>query len=163
MTDFLDDILGTQELTIDPEFRDLIPPLTKEERQGLEESLLNEGCRDPLIVWNGIIVDGHNRYEICTKHNIPYETKQKEFATRDDAKLWMIGNQLARRNINNYARVTLQDVSDEIISRRLEAKNNQKAGGEEKKVFVNSQKAPVNTTTDSGSTEICKSAYLHNR
>ena len=60
-------------LKIDPEFKSLIPPLTPDERAGLEASILTEGCRDALIVWGDILIDGHNRYEICTKHNIPYK------------------------------------------------------------------------------------------
>ena len=57
-------------LTIDPEFKNLIPPLTSEEYAGLEESILAEGCRDSLVAWHGILIDGHNRYEICEKYGI---------------------------------------------------------------------------------------------
>ena len=60
------------ELTVDPEFRDLIPPLNEEELKLLEESLVADGCESPLTVWNGVIVDGHNRYAICRKHDIPF-------------------------------------------------------------------------------------------
>jgi DNA-binding transcriptional regulator/RsmH inhibitor MraZ len=63
-------------LRIDPEFKSLIPPLATEEYAGLEESILAEGCRDALILWDGILIDGHNRYEICTRHNIPFETTE---------------------------------------------------------------------------------------
>lgn len=94
-------------LTIDKEFKELIPPLTKDERQGLEESILNEGCRDPLIVWGDIIVDGHNRYEICIQHNIPYKTIEREFDTRDDVIIWIIKNQFGRRNLPAYERARL--------------------------------------------------------
>lgn len=59
-------------LNIDPEFKDLIPPLTTEELEMLEESIVANGCESPLIVWNGIIVDGHNRYAICHKRGIPF-------------------------------------------------------------------------------------------
>lgn len=70
-------------IQIDSEFKNLIPPLSSEERQGLESSLLKEGCRDALVLWGDILIDGHNRYEICTKHNIPYKTVQKEFESRE--------------------------------------------------------------------------------
>ena len=102
------------QIIIDKEFQSLIPPLTVEEYNGLEESILAEGCRDALVLWGETLIDGHNRYEICTAHNIPFETVKKDFASREDVKLWMIGNQLARRNINNYARTTLECLSDEI-------------------------------------------------
>ena len=95
------------DLTVDPEFRDLIPPLNEEELKLLEESLVADGCESPLIVWNGVIVDGHNRYAICRKHEIPFAIQEKNFSSRDDAMLWMLRNQLGRRNLNNYQRSEL--------------------------------------------------------
>ena len=95
------------ELTVDSEFRDLIPPLNEEELKLLEASLVADGCESPLIVWNGVIVDGHNRYAICRKHGIPFSIQEKNFSSRDDAMLWMLRNQLGRRNLNSYQRVEL--------------------------------------------------------
>ena len=95
------------ELTVDPEFRDLIPPLKEEELKLLEASIVADGCESPLIVWNGVIVDGHNRYAICRKHEIPFAIQEKDFSSRDDAMLWMLRNQLGRRNLNSYQRVEL--------------------------------------------------------
>ena len=95
------------DLAVDPEFRDLIPPLNEEELKLLEESLVADGCESPLIVWNGMIIDGHNRYAICRKHDIPFSIQEKDFSSRDEAMLWMLRNQLGRRNLNNYQRVEL--------------------------------------------------------
>ena len=95
------------DLAVDPEFRDLIPPLNEEELKLLEESLVADGCESPLIVWNGVIIDGHNRYAICQKHDIPFSIQEKDFSSRDEAMLWMLRNQLGRRNLNNYQRVEL--------------------------------------------------------
>ena len=95
------------ELIIDPEFRDLIPPLNEEELKLLEASIVADGCESPLIVWNGVIVDGHNRYAVCRKHEIPFAIQEKDFSSRDDAMLWMLRNQLGRRNLNSYQRVEL--------------------------------------------------------
>ena len=92
------------DLTVDPEFRDLIPPLNEEELKLLEASIVADGCESPLIVWNGVIVDGHNRYAICRKHKIPFAIQEKNFSSRDDAMLWMLRNQLGRRNLNDYQR-----------------------------------------------------------
>ena len=92
------------DLTVDPEFRDLIPPLNEEELKLLEASIVADGCESPLIVWNGVIVDGHNRYAICRKHEIPFAIQEKDFNSRDDAMLWMLRNQLGRRNLNDYQR-----------------------------------------------------------
>ena len=95
------------DLAVDPEFRDLIPPLNEEELKLLEESLVADGCESPLIVWNGVIIDGHNRYAICRKHDIPFSIQEKNFDTREEVMLWMLRNQLGRRNLNNYQRSEL--------------------------------------------------------
>ena len=94
-------------LTIDPEFRDLIPPLNEDEFAMLEESIISNGCESPLIVWNDVIVDGHNRYAVCQKHGIPFAVMEKNFASREDVMLWMLRNQLGRRNLNSYQRSEL--------------------------------------------------------
>ena len=80
----------SRDLIIDPEFAALIPPLTPEEFSGLEKSILEEGCRDALIIWGNTIIDGHNRFNICSKHNIPYRTEYRDFPNREAAMLWML-------------------------------------------------------------------------
>lgn len=129
-----------QQLVIDPKFHALIPPLTAEERAALEASLLAEGCRDALVVWNGIILDGHNRYEICQAHGLPFETVARDFETRDAAKLWIIDNQLARRNLPPYERARLALIRKPLVARQ--AKEQQ---GERTDIFQNSGKSPIRT------------------
>ena len=85
----------------------LIPPLTSEEFKQLERNILEEGIRDPLVTWNGILVDGHNRYRIAQEHDIDYETVEMEFSDLNAVKLWMIVNQFGRRNLNIYQRSVL--------------------------------------------------------
>lgn len=87
------------ELLIDPEFKNWIMPLRDDEFKGLEENILLYGCTSPLDVWKGILIDGHNRYKICQKHGVIFQVHQMEFASREDAKNYMIRNQLARRNV----------------------------------------------------------------
>ena len=87
------------ELKIDDEFKNLIPAITPEEKAELEKSLIAGGCREPLVVWNGIILDGHTRHAICRQHGIEYKITSEEFKDRDQAKIWIISNQLARRNL----------------------------------------------------------------
>lgn len=89
------------ELRIDPEFEEKIPPLTAEEFQQLEDNILADGIViNPIIVWNGVIVDGHNRYRIASKHpHILFTTCEKEFADRYEAIAWICKNQLGRRNL----------------------------------------------------------------
>ena len=90
-----------QNLKIDPEFQSKIPPLTAEERSQLEANILEEGrLLNPLIVWNSFIVDGHNRFEILKEHpEIEYTVLEKEFASREEAIVWICKNQLGRRNL----------------------------------------------------------------
>ena len=88
-------------LKIDPEFQSKIPPLTFEELNQLETNILEEGrILSPLIVWNGLIVDGHNRFAILKNHpEIKYTVLEKEFANRYEAIVWICKNQLGRRNL----------------------------------------------------------------
>ena len=102
-------------MEIKQEFKNLIPPLNEAEYSELESSILAEGCREPLIVWNNVLVDGHNRYEICTKHNIPFETKSINFSDDDEAMVWIITNQLGRRNITDFSRAELALKRKEIL------------------------------------------------
>ena len=88
-----------KKITVDPEFKSNIPPLSDEEFAQLEKNILADGCRDPLVLWGQLLVDGHNRYAICMKHGLPFDTVQKEFADRDEAMDWMDANQLGRRNL----------------------------------------------------------------
>jgi len=92
-------------ITIDREFKNLIPAISDEERQQLEDNIVEfGGARDPLVVWsNGdrdILIDGHNRYEICTRLGLNYHVEVMEFASRDEAADWIDRNQLGRRNLS---------------------------------------------------------------
>ena len=92
-------------LTIKSELEHLLLPLEQEEFAQLEQNLLSNGCLEPLIVWkNGNeywLVDGHNRYKICTRHGIEFDTREVAFESLDDAKVWILDNQMGRRNINS--------------------------------------------------------------
>lgn len=102
-------------ITIDEEFRNLIPPLTDEEHTRLEQSILEDGCRDAIVLWGDILVDGHNRYEICQRHGIQFKTKSIDFASRNDAMLWMMKNQLARRNLQPIQRIEIVRKCEEAV------------------------------------------------
>jgi len=128
-------------LTIKPQFRDLIPALAPEEYTDLENSLLRDGCLDTIKVWLGIIVDGHNRYTICQKHNIPFETQEMDFEDEQDATIWIIRNQFARRNINAAQRGSLALKLKPLIAEK--AKRNQ---GKRTDLLQNVAKgAPIHT------------------
>jgi N6-adenosine-specific RNA methylase IME4 len=112
-------------ITIDPEFKSLIPPLAPEELAQLEANILQDGCRDPLVVWDDILIDGHNRHAICTKRRVEFETVEMEFADRSHVKEWIIRNQFGRRNLLPYVRTKLALELEETIAAR--AKGNQGA------------------------------------
>ena len=103
------------ELKINEDLAAVIPPLLDMEDDLLEKSLISEGCRDPLVVWNGTIVDGHNRYRICRKHQIPFTYTKMPFENEAAAKLWIIKNQLSRRNVNDFVRCELVMADNRIV------------------------------------------------
>jgi len=120
-------------LKIDPEFESKIPPLTEDEFRQLEENILSEGLIiNPIIVWNGVIVDGHNRYHIIEKHpDIKYTTHEKTFESRCDAIVWICMNQLGRRNLTSgqkkyllgkmyEARKTVQGSNNQYVQAKSE-------------------------------------------
>ncbi len=91
-------------LKIDPTLQTFLPPLCEEERRNLESNLLERGCLSPIVTWQGTIVDGHNRYEICSRLNLPFETKEIEFESLEHATWWILTNQLGRRNLSPFQR-----------------------------------------------------------
>ena len=108
-----------KKLKIKKEFKNLIRPLNRQEYSQLEENILNDGCREAIITWNGYIVDGHNRYEICTAHDIPYKVLEMEFECEEAAVAWICANQLGRRNISEETRkflIGMQYESEKIVN-----------------------------------------------
>ena len=102
----------------------MIRPLTTAEREQLEANLMADGCLDAIITWKGIIVDGHNRYEICAEHGIPFNVIEKEFDCRESVIAWICNHQLGRRNLSEATRKYLIGVQydAEKISRSLRNK-----------------------------------------
>ena len=88
---------------IDPEFKRLSVPLSPEEERRLENSLIREGCKEPIAVWHGCILDGHKRYEICSYEEMEYETVEMVFATKDEALLWVCKKHLSTAKPNSVA------------------------------------------------------------
>lgn len=128
-----------ESIVVDPEFSALIPPLTTEERDALETSLVAGGCRDALVVWHGhdILLDGHNRLAICRKHGIEYRTASVALPDRASAKVWIIKNQFARRNLTPYQRAELALELEPVIAEQ--ARERQREGGREKAVQKSAQ------------------------
>jgi hypothetical protein len=109
------------QIQINDVLRAYIEPLTEAEHDALERSLLAEGCRDALVLWNDVLVDGHNRYAICQKHGIPFKVVQNErFQSMEDVMLWMIDNHLGRRSVSDFQRGVLALRKKDILAQRLE-------------------------------------------
>lgn len=109
---------NSDNIRIDPEFDSLIPPLSANELTDLHQSLDSEGCRDALVAWEGqnILLDGHNRIRYCREKGYPYPVIEKACADREQAKSYIILNQLSRRNLSPAAESYLRG------KRYLEAK-----------------------------------------
>ena len=107
------------QITVNPELKAYIDPLTPDEHDSLERSILAEGCRDALVLWGDVLVDGHNRYGICQKHNLPFETVQNpRFQSMEDVHRWMIDQHLGRRSVSDFQRGILALRKREIIAER---------------------------------------------
>ena len=110
------------ELKIDEGLKAYIDPLTPDEHESLERSILTEGCRDSLVVWGDLLIAGHNRYGICQKHGLPFNTIQAtQFKNIDDVHLWMIDQHLGRRSVSDFQRGVLALRKREIIAERRAA------------------------------------------
>lgn len=121
--------MNTANITINEELRSLIDPLADIEYAALERSLRLEGCRDALVLWNDILIDGHNRYAICRKLAIPFKTVQNTtFSSIEDVQLWVIENNLARRSVSDFQRGVLALRKKDIVA----ARSAQRAGEPDK-------------------------------
>lgn len=150
------------QIKIDSEFKALIPPLKADEYAQLEANILADGCRDALVVWDGVLIDGHNRYEICTKHGIEFDTVEMEFDSAAHARVWMRSNQAGRRNLPDAWRIELQlgnkaDLAEIGRAKMVESKlDNQNAA---KNNFITNDKDEF-TPTHNTQKEIAKAANV---
>ncbi len=108
-------------LQIDETIKKIIPPLSDEELKILENNIIRDGCREPICVWKNTIVDGHNRYGICTKHKIPFNIQEMEFNSFEEMENWVCINQLGRRNISEETRKYL--IGKRYINEKVILKN----------------------------------------
>lgn len=113
---------------IDPELNNVLPELSDADYKALEQSLLTDGFKGaPIMVWGDIIVDGHNRYEICNKHNIPFDVKSIEFESKEEAILWMVRQQIGRRTLTPLQRIQIVEKYKPFYKKK--AKENMSLGG----------------------------------
>ncbi len=114
------------DIIVNEELKAYIDPLTPDEHDALERSLLAEGCRDALVLWGNVLIDGHNRYGICMKHGLPFNTVQNtRFQTMEDVHLWMIEQHLGRRSVSDFQRGVLALRKRAIVEARHRAEQEQ--------------------------------------
>ena len=132
-------------MTIDEEFQKLIPPLTDDEYRQLEENCIKEGIREAILVWDRgddlVIVDGHNRYKIAREHNLKWNHKVMNFGSREEAKIWIVKNQLGRRNLLPQVRALLALKVEPLIAEKAKEKQIEAGGAVRQK----SDKAVIDT------------------
>jgi len=137
-------VVAGQELKVNPEFKKLIPPLTSEEYEQLEQNCIAEGIRDALCVWQSYIIDGHNRYEISQTYGLPFDTIEMDFDSEEDVKEWMITNQFGRRNLSAYQRSVLALELEEVFRAKAREKQATSTGGTNPQLVQNSGQAAIN-------------------
>ena len=92
-------IPGVYDLKTDADFRNLIQPISRQEYLQLETDLIVNGCQHPIITWDGYIVAGHNRYEICRRNGIPFCTVELHFSCKEEVMAWICRDQLERSDL----------------------------------------------------------------
>jgi ParB/Sulfiredoxin domain len=118
-------------ISVDPEFQTLIAPLSAQEFDLLKGQILERGCLEPLYVWKTdagrILLDGHNRLEICTRFQKSYTTVNIKLDSRDEAKLWILEHQAGRRNLTDDQRAVIWNEIREARSAIVKAERSAKA------------------------------------
>jgi hypothetical protein len=138
--------MSMAELQIDAELKAWIDPLSPDEYALLEASILQDGCRDPLVIWAGYLLDGHNRYEICQKHGIKFSTFEKAgLSTKVDVKIWMIQNQMGKRNATDFARTALALKLKPLLEQRARERQAHGQTAPGRTLSLNSDEALVRT------------------
>lgn len=142
------------ELKVDAEFKSAIQPLAPEELAQLEANIQAHGCRDPLVTWDGILVDGHHRFEICTRLDIPFQTVSMDFQDKEAAKIWMLHNQLGRRNLNDFQRSEIALQLEDLLKEQAKERQATSTGGANPQLVKNSAQAETNDvrSTEQGKT-----------
>ena len=153
------------QLTIDAEFQSLIAPLAPPELDLLKAQILERGCLQPLCVWKTednrrILLDGHNRYRICTENNKHYSTVNVRLASREHARLWILENQAGRRNLTDDQRAVVWNELREQRSMLVQAEKLQKARDARAGVFISAVLTEIDMPKKDTRAEIAKEANL---
>ena len=153
---------GMENLKVDNEFKNLLPPLTEDEYSQLESDIKKHGVLSPIIAWNGFIIDGHNRYEICRKNGIDLpEVKTLDFANKSDVMDWIINHQTGRRNLTKSQLVKAYSMVEKQLAE--EAKKRMLLGKKDPAVNLpqgsNKKRNPETTTTVAKKLGVSRKTY----
>ena len=119
---------------ISKDFKEILPPLSDSEFQNLEFDILKRGILHPILIWNGICIDGMHRLQIAKKHRLKYQTKELRFNSKEEAKVWVFEHQIGRRNQSPFTKITAGLQFEDYY--KTKAKENQrKSPGRGKKGF----------------------------
>ena len=136
------------DLTVDPGLSKVAPPLADNEMDILRSDILERGCMTPIIVWDGVIVDGHNRYAICKENDIPFGIEEIKFSNMTEAKLWIIKAQIGRRNLLPFQRCEMIIPLEAEIQEDAENRRRQKISATKKGENMVQPIAPCLKTRD---------------
>lgn len=125
-----------QNLKIDIELEKLLPKLEEEKFNLLKEDILKNGCINPIIVWDGYIVDGHHRYKICKENNVEFKTKEMQFENKQEAMIWAWTTQKARRNIDDGTLFNIAKVFKPYYEKKAKEQQKLSQGRGIKKGFI---------------------------
>ena len=154
------------DIVVNEELKAYIDPLTADEYRALERSLLAEGCRDALVLWGNVLVDGHNRYAICSKHGLPFQTIQStRFQSIEDVHLWMIDQHLGRRSLSDFQRGVLALRQREIVAERqarteVQARTEGQAVAEASGIDAAAAEAPASNAQETTREALARMARL---
>lgn len=132
-------------MQINDSFKKLIPPLTPDEYAQLEANCLADGIRDPLVVWQGVLIDGHNRLAIANKHGLDYSVVEKDFEDENAVMVWMVKTQFGRRNLNNYQRSILALELEGLYKAKAKEKESERKSTCQKSDKSLEEIAPIDT------------------
>lgn len=148
------------ELKIDPELKDLLPPLTEEEYKQLEKNIVENGFDNnfPIMEWHGYIVDGHNRYSICQKHNIEYVVGTLAYETKDEVIEWMLDIQLGRRNLTPIQKISIAEKYRPIYEKQAKERQATSTGGSNPQLVPKLVQAETNPSANKTNTKLANLA-----
>ena len=150
-------------IIVNEELKAYIDPLTPDEYAALERSILTEGCRDALVLWGDVLIDGHNRYAICQAHDLPFQTIQNTlFKSMEDVHLWMIDQHLGRRSVSDFQRGVLALRKREIFAARR-ARPQPEVGGDAATDAANSAAETPPWDDGAAASEVVTTAPLNSR